>query len=154
MRPTGRDTGGVTGMDLAPGATVVSLLRLEPGVEVLTVCCKGYGKRTPFDEYRLTRRGGKGVINIETSERNGAVVASLAVRPGDELLCITRQGQVVRTSVDSIRSCGRASQGVIIVNLDEGDELTSVARCPRDSDVGEPSGPRAAVDPSAPPPAP
>ncbi len=152
VRPTGRDTGGVTGMDLAPGATVVSLLRLEPGVEVLTVCRKGYGKRTPFDEYRLTRRGGKGVINIETSERNGAVVASLAVRPGDELLCITRQGQVVRTPVDSIRSCGRASQGVIIVNLDEGDELTSVARCPRDSDVGEPSGPRAAIDPTTPPP--
>ncbi len=132
VRATGRDTGGVGGIDLAPGAKVVSLVRQDDTAEVLTVCLKGFGKRTPFDEYRLTRRGGKGVINIDTSERNGAVLASLAVRSGDELVLISRQGQVVRTTVDSIRSTGRAAQGVTILNLAEGDTLSSVAICPRD----------------------
>ncbi|MBA2482609.1 MAG: DNA gyrase subunit A [Planctomycetes bacterium] len=140
-RPTGRDTSGVGGIDLAAGALVVSLIRLPPPaageapIEVLTICEEGFGKRTPFDEYRLTRRGGKGVINIETSERNGPVVASLAVMPGDELMLITSQGQTVRTSVDDIRTTGRAAQGVKIIGLDPGDTLTSVAKCPREEDV-------------------
>src|SRR5690606_10196823 len=69
-RPMGRDTGGVIGMDLATGAEVVSLQRVPAGVDILTICAKGYGKRTPLDEYRLTNRGGKGVITIETNERN------------------------------------------------------------------------------------
>jgi len=136
-RPMGRDTSGVIGVDLTPGAKVVSLIRLEPGTEVLTVCAQGFGKRTPFEEYRLTRRGGKGVINIETSERNGPVVASLAVSPGDELMLMTRQGQAVRTGVDDIRATGRAAQGVTVIKLDAGDVLTGVARCPRDEDVPE-----------------
>jgi DNA gyrase subunit A len=131
-RPMGRDTGGVIGIDLAPGAKVVSLIRLDPGCEVLTVCEKGYGKKTPFDEYRLTKRGGKGVINIDTSERNGAVVASLPVKPGEQLMIITKGGTVVRTRVDEVRSTGRAAQGVTIINLDEGDLLTGVAHCPQD----------------------
>ncbi|MBA3845110.1 MAG: DNA gyrase subunit A [Planctomycetes bacterium] len=134
-RPMGRDTGGVIGVDLSPGAKVVSLLRLEPGTDVLTICAKGYGKRTPFEDYRLTRRGGKGVINIETSERNGPVVASLAVKPGDELMLMSRSGQAVRTKVDDIRTTGRAAQGVRVINLDGDDVLTGVARCPRDEDV-------------------
>ncbi|MBA3708444.1 MAG: DNA gyrase subunit A [Planctomycetes bacterium] len=140
-RPTGRDTSGVGGIDLAAGARVVSLIRLqqpaagEAPMEVLTICEKGFGKRTPFDEYRLTRRGGKGVINIETSERNGPVVASVAVVPGDELMLITSQGQTVRTPVDDIRTTGRAAQGVKIIGLDAGDTLTNVAKCPREEDV-------------------
>ncbi len=132
VRPTGRDTGGVGGIDLTAGARVMSLLRLDAGTEVLTICEKGFGKRTPYEDYRLTRRGGKGVINIDTSERNGKVLASLAVRPGDELVLISRQGQVVRTAVDQIRSVGRASQGVTIVNIETGDTLSSVALCPRE----------------------
>jgi DNA gyrase subunit A len=140
-RPMGRDTSGVTGIDLSPGAKVVSLIRLEPGTEVLSICARGYGKRTPFDEYRLTRRGGKGVINIETSDRNGPVVASLAVRPGDELMLMSRGGMVVRTSVDDIRTTGRAAQGVTIIGLEETDVLTGVARCPRDEDVDVPPTP-------------
>ncbi len=142
-RPTGRDTGGVIGIDLASGAKVVSLIRLEPGSEVLTICENGFGKRTPFEEYRLTRRGGKGVINIETSERNGPVVASLAVMPGEELMLMTKGGTIVRTRVDEIRTTGRAAQGVTIMNLDN-DVLTGVARCPsddsNDSDDGGDSG--------------
>ncbi|MBA3936278.1 MAG: DNA gyrase subunit A [Planctomycetes bacterium] len=131
-RPMGRDTSGVTGIELGSGARVVSLLRLDPGTEVLTICRSGFGKRTPFDEYRLTRRGGKGVINIDTSERNGPVVVSLSVAPGDELMLMSRGGTVVRTSVDEIRTTGRAAQGVKIINLDDGDILTGVARCPKE----------------------
>ena len=131
-RPTGRDTGGVGGIDLSPGARVVSLLRLDPGCEVLTICQKGFGKRTHFEEYRLTRRGGKGVINIETSERNGPVVASLAVNPGEQLMIMTKNGTVVRTRIDEIRTTGRAAQGVTIINIDTGDQVTGVAHCPQD----------------------
>ena len=134
VRPTGRDTGGVTGVDLEPGASVVSLVRLIPGAEILTVCQKGYGKRTPWEEYRLIRRGGKGVTNIQTSERNGPVVASLLVAPGDQIMVTTRKGQIVRMSVDGIRSTGRAAQGVTIINLDDGDEVGAVALCPPDAD--------------------
>ena len=135
-RPMGRDTGGVIGIELASGAKVVSLIRLEPGSEVLTICQRGFGKRTPFEDYRLTRRGGKGVINIETSERNGPVVASLTVKPGEELMLMTRTGTMVRTRVDEIRTTGRAAQGVTIIDIDAGDAVTGVARCPMTADDG------------------
>jgi DNA gyrase subunit A len=139
-RPMGRDTGGVIGIELASGAKVVSLIRLEPGSEVLTICERGFGKRTPIDDYRLTRRGGKGVINIETSERNGSVVASLAVKPGEELMLMTRTGTTVRTRVDEIRTTGRAAQGVTIIDIDAGDAVTGVARCPSVVDQGDGAG--------------
>jgi DNA gyrase subunit A len=140
-RPMGRDTGGVIGIELTPGAKVVSLVKLEPGSEVLTICAKGYGKRTPYADYRLTKRGGKGVINIETSERNGPVVASLAVQPGEELMLMTRGGTVVRTRIDEIRTTGRAAQGVKVIGLDADDAVTGVARCPKDvGDEQPPAG--------------
>jgi len=139
-RPTGRDTGGVIGIELTPGAKVVSLIRLEPGSEVLTICERGFGKRTPFEDYRLTRRGGKGVINIETSDRNGPVVASLAVKPGEELMLMTRTGTMVRTRIDEIRTTGRAAQGVTIINIDAGDAVTGVARCPETAEEGGDAG--------------
>jgi DNA gyrase subunit A len=142
-RPMGRDTGGVAGIDLAPGAKVVSLIRVDkptegkPAPEILTVCVKGFGKRTPFEEYRLTRRGGKGVINIETSDRNGPVLASLPVLPGDELMLMTTKGQAIRIGVDDIRTTGRAAQGVKIVELEEGDALSGIAALPREDEVPE-----------------
>ncbi len=133
VRATGRDTGGVGGVDLTPGASVVSLVRLVAGAEILTVCRKGFGKRTPWEEYRLIRRGGKGVINIDTSERNGPVVSSLLVAPGDQIMVTTRKGQIVRMPVDGIRSTGRAASGVTIIDLDDGDEVGAVALCPRET---------------------
>jgi DNA gyrase subunit A len=120
----------VTGIELTPGARVVSLIRLEPGNEVLTICQKGFGKRTPYTDYRLTRRGGKGVINIDTSERNGPVLASLAVKAGDELMLMTRAGTAVRTRIDEIRTTGRAAQGVKIIDLEGDDILTGIAPLP------------------------
>ena len=129
-REMGRDTGGVIGIDLAEGDTVVSMLVRDEG-EVLTICANGSGKRTPFDDYRLTRRGGKGVININ-AERNGDVVASLPVLEGDEILLISRLGMVVRTRVADVRVTGRAAAGVRVIGLSDGDELISVARCDRE----------------------
>ncbi len=141
-RPMGRDTSGVVGIDLAAGSKVVSLLCIAstavPGIpvpEILTICMNGYGKRTPFEEYRLTRRGGKGVINIDTSERNGPVLASLAVSPGDQLMLMTTKGQVIRLPIDGIRSTGRNAQGVKIVEIEPGDTLSGATLLPREDEV-------------------
>ena len=128
-RPMGRDTAGVQGINLPEGAVVVSLLVLEDGQDVLTVCSKGFGKRSTLNEYRLTKRGGKGVATITASDRNGPVVRALAVRPGEHLMLISRQGMVVRTRVDDIGTYGRQAQGVRIINLGQHDELCNVARC-------------------------
>ncbi|MCX8039292.1 MAG: DNA gyrase subunit A [Planctomycetota bacterium] len=138
VRATGRDTAGVAGIDLAADASVVSLVIHRPGTEVLTVCRHGYGKRTAWDAYRLQSRAGKGVINIDAGERNGPVVASLAVAEDDQLLVITKQGLTIRMPVAGIRSTGRAAAGVRIVDLADDDEVQAVMVCPRDDrDDGE-----------------
>src|ERR1019366_1257791 len=98
-------------------------------VTVLVACENGYGKRTAVEEYRLTHRGGKGVINIKTTDRNGPVVGVKAVRDGDELMMISKGGQVVRIGVTGeLREMGRATQGVRLLRLDENDKLVAVAR--------------------------
>ncbi len=88
----------------------------------------GYGKRTEIDEYRVQSRGGVGVINITTSERNGPVVGVSYVQQGDELLVITQQGMILRMVTDDVRSIGRATQGVTIIDLEENDKVVSIAR--------------------------
>jgi DNA gyrase subunit A len=95
---------------------------------VLTACENGFGKRTPVDEYRLIRRGGKGVINIKTTERNGNVVGMKAVCDDDELMLITQQGILIRTRVQEIRETGRNAAGVRLIKLDEGDLLVAMAK--------------------------
>jgi len=99
---------------------------------LLTVCERGYGKRTSFEEYRMQSRGGKGVINIRTTGRNGSVVAVKSVRDSDELMLITVGGMVVRIAVAEIRTIGRATQGVRLIGLRSGDRLVSVARVASD----------------------
>ncbi|MFW5829472.1 MAG: DNA gyrase subunit A [Planctomycetota bacterium] len=136
-RPMGRDTGGVQGINLGPGAEVVSLVLAESGCDILTVCANGYGKRTPIEEYRLIRRGGKGVANINASARNGPVVASLCVRPDQNIMLITRRGMVVRTLVGDIGVYGRNAQGVRVMNLADDDQLIAVARCAETGDEDE-----------------
>jgi DNA gyrase subunit A len=95
---------------------------------VLTACVNGFGKRTPVDEYRLIRRGGKGVTNIKTSDRNGDVVALKAVCDDDELMLITEKGILIRTRVSEIRETGRNAQGVKLIRIDEGDRLVAMAK--------------------------
>ncbi len=128
VRAMGRSARGVRGMTLEGEDTVVSLVAIEPGVSLLTVCENGFGKRTNIDEYRKTRRGGKGVINIKTTERNGQVVAIQAVTDNDELMLITAQGMMLRTALTELREIGRATQGVRLIRIEEGDKVVAVAK--------------------------
>jgi len=135
VRPMGRAAAGVRGMALAPGDEVVGMEVLSPGATILTITEKGYGKRTPLEDYRLQRRGGQGVITIRTTDRNGKVVRVAQVVDDDEVMLITDGGKVLRCPVKGISTMGRATQGVRVMNLDSGERLVSMARvAERDED--------------------
>jgi DNA gyrase subunit A len=128
-RPLGRATSGVKGINLAPGDEVVGMVVLtRPDTTLLVVTEGGMGKRTDVDAYRFQQRGGKGVINIKTNPKTGRVVAIKSVIETDQLMFITRNGIVNRQRVDEIRTIGRATQGVRLVNLDDKDQVRDVAR--------------------------
>jgi DNA gyrase subunit A len=128
-RPMGRVTAGVRGIKLAKGDEVVGMVVVNrPDSTLLVVCEGGMGKRTSVDAYRHQHRGGKGVINIKTTPKTGKVVAIKSVVEDEEFMIITRKGVVNRQRVSEIRSIGRATQGVRLVNLDEGDQVMDVAR--------------------------
>ena len=124
----GRTAAGVRGMMLAPGDEVVGMEILSPGATILTVTELGYGKRTPLEHYRLQKRGGQGVITIRTSVRNGKVVRVAQVVDDDEVMLITDGGKVLRCRVAGISTMGRATQGVRVMDLAEGEKLVSMAR--------------------------
>jgi len=128
VRPMGRTAAGVHGLKLRGDDKVVGMVVVDPMATLLTVCENGYGKRTNFEEYRLQGRGGSGIINIRTTERNGKVVAMKSIRDADELMLITQNGKVVRTGLNEMRIIGRATQGVRVISLRPGDKLVSVAR--------------------------
>jgi len=132
VRAMGRSARGVRGMTLNSGDAVVSMVAINPGESVLTLCENGYGKRTDINEYRKTRRGGKGVINIKTTERNGKVVGIRAVADDDEIMMITRAGIMLRTDLSAVREIGRATQGVRLMRPDPGDTVVAVAKIPND----------------------
>ena len=143
VRPMGRQARGVKGMALEDGQRVIAMLVAEDESQsVLTATENGYGKRTPIVEYTRHGRGTKGMIAIQTSERNGKVVAATLVRPEDEIMLITDRGVLVRTRVAEIRELGRATQGVTLISLDEGDRLSGLQRI-ADSDESEPAAPLA-----------
>ena len=125
-RPTGRDTMGVKGMTLNPGDHVVSMAIVNPGDRLLTVSENGYGKISEVDDYRQTRRGGKGVITIKTDERNGNVVSVRKVNPGDQLMLTSTSGKIIRMDTDEIRETGRNAKGVRIMDLRNGDKISAV----------------------------
>lgn len=139
VRAMGRSARGVRGMELRSDDRVVDMAVVQAGCSLLTVCENGYGKRTDIEEYRLIKRGGKGVINIKTTERNGKVVALKSVKDYDELMMITAKGIMLRTGLEAVREIGRATQGVRLIRLDEGDELVAVTRVVKEDD-GEPPG--------------
>jgi DNA gyrase subunit A len=138
VRPMGRGASGVRGIKLKAGDSVVDMVICDGSETLLTVCENGYGKRTPVEEYRLQGRGGQGLIDIRTTERNGRVVNLLAVTDDDEVMMITKQGQIVRTRAGDISVIGRATQGVRCIGLNEGDALVSVARIPKEDPEEEP----------------
>jgi DNA gyrase subunit A len=129
VRPMGRDARGVRGMMLEEGQRVISSLVAENEQQsVLTATQNGYGKRTSIIEYTRHGRGTKGMIAIQTSERNGKVVGAVLVNPNDEIMLITTGGVLVRTRVAEVREMGRATQGVTLINVDEGDVLSGLQR--------------------------
>jgi len=143
VRPMGRTAYGVKGIELEEGDAVVSLEVVRPGGAVLTVTRNGYGKRTTLDEYRLQSRGGKGLIDIKASERNGPVVGVDFLRGEEQVMLITEKGMIIRLNTAEISTIGRNTQGVRLIQLEEGDHLVSVARlADRDDDesLGDPAG--------------
>jgi DNA gyrase subunit A len=166
VRSMGRAAGGVNGMDLAKGDFVVSMDAAQPDFGIiareykkttqdldelesdeiresltslmLTVAEKGYGKRTPLAEYRVTSRGGKGVINLKSTDRNGEVVAALQVREDSDVMIITGHGKVIRVHSGEIREAGRSTQGVRLLRLDEGDRIAAAAAILEEESAAEP----------------
>jgi len=139
VRPMGRGARGVRGMNLAKGGKVIALLVAENEEQgVLTATENGYGKRTPIVEYTRHGRGTQGMIAIQTSERNGRVVAATLVSAEDEIMLITSGGVLIRTRVNEIREMSRATQGVTLINLGEGEKLSGL-QCifDRDDENGE-----------------
>jgi DNA gyrase subunit A len=127
-RAMGRTAYGVRGIALRDDDEVVAMEVVKPGGTVLTVTANGYGKRTALEEYRLQSRGGYGIINIQTSDRNGAVVGIAYVSDDHELMLITQQGQTLRMHATDVRAIGRATQGVRLIGVAEGDSVVSVVR--------------------------
>ena len=163
VRAMGRQAAGVYGMDLGKDDYVVSMDAVQPDFEIikkefkketqnldelesdqiresltslmLTVAEKGYGKRTPLAEYRVTSRGGKGVINLKSTDRNGPVVAALQVKEDSDVMIITGQGKVIRVHSAEIREAGRSTQGVRLLRLDEGDRIAAAASILEEGEV-------------------
>jgi DNA gyrase subunit A len=136
-RQMGRATSGVRGLNLRKNDVVIGMVVVRPDSTLLVVSEKGMGKRSKVESYRLQKRGGKGVINLKTTDKNGLVVAVKAVSEDEQLMMITRQGIVNRQRVSEISVIGRATQGVKLVNLDEGDAVVDVARVVVDDVNGE-----------------
>jgi len=128
VRAMGRTAYGVRGISLREGDTVVAMEVLKPGGTMLTVTEQGYGKRTELGEYRVQSRGGIGIINIQTSDRNGKVVGLTQVSDDDELMLITQQGKTLRMAAGSIRTIGRSTQGVKLIDIEGDDRVVSIAR--------------------------
>jgi DNA gyrase subunit A len=159
VRPTGRDTMGVKGIELREGDRVVGVDVIESEEQqVLTVTANGYGKRTPVGDWRVQGRGGLGIIAMDTSERNGELVRLCLVRPDDQLMCITDAGVVIRTRCGEIRETGRNTQGVRVIRLGDSERVVDVEPIARDESEEELEGASSAegvpdAEPSEPEPA-
>ena len=128
VRSTGRGTYGVVGMRLDEGDTLVSMEILSLGAAILTVSENGFGKRTEMDEYRLQSRGGKGIITMKTTDKTGRVVGVQQVTEDDQLMLVTNKGKIIRLRIKDIRVIGRNTQGVHLIDLEEGERVVSLAR--------------------------
>ncbi len=132
VRAMGRSARGVRGIDLAQDDCVIGMEVVLPGNIILTATGFGYGKRSRVDDYRLTNRGGKGVINIKVTEKNGPVIGTRRVTEDDEFMLITIGGQLIRSRVQDVSIIGRATQGVRLIGVKEGDRVAALARIEED----------------------
>ena len=139
VRPIGRVGAGVRGISIEESDEVVGMICVEPDStqDVLVLSENGYGKRTDLDEYRITNRGGKGVKTINVTEKTGKLISIQAVTDDNDLMIINRSGLTIRTAVSQIRLAGRATQGVRIINLRDGDAIASVMAVPAAGDEEE-----------------
>lgn len=128
VRDMGRTATGVRGIRLSKGDIVVGLLVFKRNDNILVVTEKGYGKRSDINDYRITHRGGKGVITVKTNEKVGKMIAMMEVVDGDELVIISSHGMVIRQSIKAIRVMGRNTQGVRVIRLNEGDTIADIAK--------------------------
>jgi DNA gyrase subunit A len=142
VRAMGRPAYGVRGMDLEDGDYIVGGEAIGAEGLILTISENGYGKRTKIDDYRLTRRGGKGVINMKTTSKNGRVVAILSVKEDSDLMIVTKEGKMIRIDANAIRQTGRSAQGVCLVKMEEGDRVAAACVIPEavEEDKGGESG--------------
>ncbi len=136
VRDMGRAAYGVYAMDLEKEDSIVGMEIVGEKELILSVTEKGYGKRTAITEYRLQSRAGKGVINVKTTERNGKVVGVLSVTEESEVMLISRQGKITRLDSSTIRECGRSTQGVRLINLEEGDQVAAICLVRADANGG------------------
>jgi DNA gyrase subunit A len=148
-REMGRDTTGVKGIELGPRDELIGMVVIKREANLLVVTEKGMGKCSPIDEYRVQRRGGKGIITVHRTDKTGDAVSIKEVLPDDELMLITKQGIAIRMPVKGIRVAGRNTQGVKLVNLEANDFVMDVARVVPDDDteLGEDAGEPAGVGP-------
>jgi DNA gyrase subunit A len=136
-REMGRATTGVKGIELGTGDQVIGMVVVRREATLLVVSEKGYGKRSELTEYRVQKRGGKGIITFKVTEKTGVIVALKEVIPEDELMMITHNGVIIRVPVEGIRVIGRNTQGVKVMNLDAGDRLQGVARVVKEDESGQ-----------------
>lgn len=134
VRPTGRGTYGVIGVSLDEGDEVVSMEILNQGASILTVAENGFGKRTAMEEYRLQSRGGKGVITMKTTDKTGRVIGVQQVTDDDQLMMITNRGKIIRLRIKDIRTIGRNTQGVRLIEMNDDERVVSLARLAEQED--------------------
>jgi DNA gyrase subunit A len=128
VRDMGRTATGVRGITLGKGDVVVGLLVIKRQGSILVVTEHGYGKRSDINDYRITRRGGKGVITVKTSEKVGNMISMMEVTDNEELMIISTQGMVIRQGLKDIRVMGRNTQGVRVIRLKENDSIADIAK--------------------------
>jgi DNA gyrase subunit A len=134
VRPMGRATTGVKGINLDKDDAVIGMVVIRRDATLLVVSDKGFGKRSEVADYRVQRRGGKGIITFKSTDKTGVCVALKEVQPDDELMMITKSGVIIRVPDDGIRVIWRNTQGVRVMNLDDGDSLVAVARVVKEDD--------------------
>jgi DNA gyrase subunit A len=136
VRAMGRPAFGVRGMELDADDYLVGMAVVGKDGLILSISENGYGKRTPLEDYRLTARGRKGVINMKTTPRVGKVVSILSVKEDTDLMIITKQGQIIRIDSGQIRQAGRSTQGVRLVNVEAGDQVAAASPIPEAAEPG------------------
>jgi len=130
VRPMGRPARGVRAMDLAEGDYLIGMEVVGKEGMILSIAENGYGKRTPLEDYRITARGAKGVINMKVTNKTGKVMAILSVKEDSELIIVSQNGKIIRIDSATIRQVGRSSQGVKLVTLEEGDKVAAASVIP------------------------